>query len=438
MHDLVLENCSLLHKGDVVEAHILLKDGLIEKISKEKIQATGAKTIDCLGKFVFPGLIDPHVHFRFPGNEEKEDWETGSRAALAGGITTVLDMPNNSPPIVTVLSLEAKRKAVAKTAMVNFGFHFGAVPGNENEISTAKKIKSVKIYSAFSTGNLLLESQKSLERVFEIARKKNLVTCVHAENNALNEKNKKRLAKLSDPLIHSRARPAKSEAIAVEQMLLTQKKIKNRIYFCHISSKEGIELIREAKNETDGVFCEVSPHHLLLNEKSIEKLRNFGKVNPPIRSEKDRLALWKAVNDGTVDVIGSDHAPHLSSEKKQPYWQAPSGMPGVQTMLPLLLDACSKKQISLEKISELCSANPARIFGIESKGAVKEGFDADLAVVDLSKTRVIHNRDMFYKCGWTAFNGERAKGAVEKTIVRGEVVFDNGKFLENFFGKEVF
>lgn len=436
MFDLVLENCSIVEKTGVREANIAVRYGNIAKIGREKLE--GKKSVDCRGKTVFPGLIDSHVHFRTPGGEHKEDWKSGSRAALAGGVTCVLDMPNTEPPTVTTGALYEKREKASRLSLVDFGFHFGAAGKNLAEIGKAQRIASVKIYMGLSTGSLLLENAAEIEKLFRFLGKRKIVACVHAESQKVIEKNSKKLGKSSDPLIHPLVRSTEAETSAVEQLIEIRRRAKNPLYFCHISSALGLKLIAEEKEKTPAVFCEVTPHHMFLNEKSLEKLRNFGKVNPPLRKEKDRLALLRGLKTGIVDVVASDHAPHTMQEKKQPYWSAPSGVPGVETMLPLLLDAAAKKNIPIEKIAQVTCENPARIFGVKNKGAVANGLDADLAIVSLEKKSVISNRGMHSKCGWTPFNGRTAIGRVEKTFVRGKMVFDGKKFMESFRGKEVF
>lgn len=436
MFDLTLENCLIVSKNGVQEANIAINGPSISKIGREKFQAK--KTLDCRNKTVFAGLIDSHVHFRTPGDEHKEDWKTASMAALAGGVTCVLDMPNNTPPITTSLALEEKRKKVSSLAIVDFGFHFGATSQNITEIGKVKKIASVKVYTGLSTGSLLLENQSDLEKLFRFLASKKIIACVHAESQAIIEKNSKRLAKTTDPLIHSMVRSTQAEVSAVEQLIEIRKRAKNSLYFCHVSSAQALKLIAEEKEKSEQVFCEVTPHHLFLNEKSLEKLRNFGKVNPPLRKETDRLALLNGLKNGVVDVVASDHAPHTLVEKKLPYWNAPSGVPGVETMFGLLLDTAAKKNIPLQKIAEVCCENPARIFGLKNKGRISEGFDADIAITDTIKKSRISNKEMHSKCGWTPFNGWSTFGRVEKTIVRGKVVFDGKNFLAPFTGKEVF
>ena len=434
--DLLLQNCTVLRKGKPEQSNVSVKNGLIESISSEAVQAK--KTVDCLGKLVMPAGIDVHVHFRVPGATQKEDWKTGSRAALAGGIATVLDMPNNKPAAITGKVLAFKRKTAARDSLCNYGFHFGATPETIGTIAKLVHVNSVKLYMGASTGNLLFGSGAKLKQLFYASKQNNLVVCVHAEDEQLIVENSNRFMKKTDPLIHGMVRSREAEILAVEKALIAQEETGNRLHFCHISCRDSIEMIAEAKEGGRKISCEVTPHHLFLEEKSIEKLRNFGKVNPPLRQQNDVNALWKGIADKTVDVVASDHAPHLPLEKKKSYWSAPSGIPGIETMLPLLFNAASSGRLSLERVNELVCGNPAKIFGIKGKGFLEKGMDADLIVVDLNRKKHVKNEELFTKCGWSPWNGETFKGVVEKTIVRGNIVFDNALFASDFRGKEVF
>ncbi len=436
MNSIALENCKILKYGEFAEENILIENGVIKDISPKNIAAK--KIIDCRGLFLMPGIIDCHVHFRTPGMEEKEDWNTASHASAAGGVTTVLDMPNTLPPTTTISALEGKRKIAQKNSLVNFGFHFGATGGNIAEIGRAQGIGSIKIFTGKSTGSLFLEDSEKIKKVFEVAKKRDFVVCIHAEDQKIILKNEKKFAGKSHPLLHSEIRTAEAESSAIEMVLEIQKKTGNRLHICHLSSKEGVQVLREAKEARAGISCEVAPHHLFLKENDLRALGNFGKVNPSIKGEKDRTALWAGLKDGTIDCIASDHAPHLVSEKKLDYWSAPSGMPGVETLGPLMLDAVLSKKISFEKFLDLACRNPAKIFGIKSKGGLKIGFDADLALFDLEKTHTINSEKLFTKCGWSAFDSLKLKGALAKTIIAGEIVFEDGAFNESFRGKEVF
>ena len=436
MNSFVLENCSIAKAGGLVVENVLIENGVIKEITSKKIPSK--KTIDCHESFLLPGAIDCHVHFRSPGFEEKEGWISGSMAAASGGVTTVLDMPNTNPPTISADALELKRQIAQKSALVNFGFHFGATESNLREIGQALRIASIKIFIGKSTGGLFLGEREKIRKVFGMAKKKNFAVCVHAEDQKIIEKNERRYRDSTDLMNHSKIRTALAESEAIEMVLGIQKTEGNRLHICHVSSKEGVKLLREAKESQPGVTCEATPHHLLLTEKDLPRLHNFGEVNPAIKSERDRAALWSGIRDGTIDCVASDHAPHLVSEKHQEYWSAPAGMPGVETLLPIMVDAAASKKISFEKLISLTSRSPAKIFGIKNKGELKNGFDADIALFGLEKTRTVSNKKLFTKCGWSAFDSLKLKGTLEKTIIGGEIVFGGGIFNKTFRGKEVF
>ena len=432
--DIALNNALILENRKVVERSIGISNGKIRKISTHRIKA--AREIDCFGKLLLSGLIDVHVHFREPGFIHKEGWNSGSRAAVAGGITSVFDMPNTRPQTTTLKALSQKIKLAKKKSYCNFGIHFGATGENIAEIKKAKGIRSIKIYFGSSTGNMLLNDEEKLLEIMEIAKKKDFVVCVHAEDDAIISGNSIKYSK-GNSGVHDKIRSAEAEAAAIVKLLGMRKKSKCRMHFCHISGRKGLLLIAKAKKKSRAITAEATPHHLFLNNKDVGRLGNFGKVNPSIKSEKDRKALWKGIFNGAIDVIATDHAPHTIAEKKRPYRDAPSGLPGIETMLPLLLDAMHKGKVSINEIQTLCSENPAKIFGLEGKGAIKKGFDADLVVVDVMAEKKVENKKLFTKCRWSPWDGQRLKGVVEKTIVGGKVVFENGKVIGKPEGKAV-
>ncbi|MBS3122449.1 amidohydrolase family protein [Candidatus Woesearchaeota archaeon] len=424
---MLLKNCKILdEEGNLISTNILIKNGKIHQINakikpeaqiNENILNKKEKTIiiDCKDKIVFPGLIDSHVHFREPGLTHKEDFFTGSMAAAAGGITTVLDMPNTKPPTLTLKYLKEKRRLAEETCLVNFGFHFGSAINNIEEIKKATQLNNVastKIFMNLSTGNMKIDDEKLLKDIFMSSK----LISVHAEGEKV---------KLAIKLAKNSDRP---------------------VYLCHISTKEEIDYIKKEKtllkinkissNNGFNIFVEVTPHHLFLTK--YDDKDSFTKMKPELTSSYDQKALLDAVNDGIVDTIGSDHAPHTIEEKLK--FEFPYGVPGVETMLPLLLDAANKKLITLKKVQELCCENPARIFGITNKGKIKEGYDADLVIVDLNIEKVIKNEELFTKCKWSPFNGRKLKGCPVMTIVNGNVIFDDNripKIITEHKGKEV-
>ncbi|MBD3164655.1 amidohydrolase family protein [Candidatus Woesearchaeota archaeon] len=382
--------------GKIVKKNICIYKGRIAAIADSCVSGKrGMEKIDCTGKLILPGIIDSHVHFREPGMAQKEDFSTGSKAAAAGGITTVLDMPNNRPPVLTVRELEKKRKIAKKKCLVNYGFHFGSSKDNIREIKKAKNTASTKIFMNISTGDMKIEDENQLENIFRASK----VIAVHAEGSK------------------------------VKQAVELAKKTGKRLYLCHISSETELRYLK--RNKPKNIFIEATPHHLYLKSSKSP----FLDVKPRLKSDKDKQALWKAVSMGLIDTIGSDHAPHTIKEKKSK--NPPSGMPGEETMLPLMLDAVNRRKMALRKLVQLCSENPAKIFGIKNKGCIKEGHDADLTVVDMHLKKKVDSVRFFTKCGWSAFNNKLLKGWPVMTIVNGNIVFDNGKINSKIKGKEV-
>ena len=409
---------------------VLIKAGIIAKIGKHR---DVGKVIDCQGLVLLPGLIDGHVHFRTPGFEYKEDWLTGSRAAAKGGVTAVLDMPNTNPATVDYKALEQKRK-LAQKSLVNFGFHFGATGEN---IPLAKEITGVagiKVYVGSSTGALLLSNPDDLKQLFSNT---NQLFLVHAEDEQFIQEQAEKYKNETNPKIHTKIRAPEAAVRSVAMLLELAEQTGARIHFCHVSTAKELELIAKAKQKGLSVTCEVTPHHLFLTEEEYDKKGNWVKMNPPLRSEVDRQALWQGIKNGVVDTIGTDHAPHTRKEKQKDYWQAPAGVPGVETMLPLLLNVVSQSRLELERLIQLTSTNPAQIFKIQNKGEIKEGFDADLVLVDLNaRSRVIEN-ELETKCGWSPFVDWQLTGWPRKTVVGGNLIYDDHIISNNLTAKEV-
>ena len=388
---LLIKNCRILIKNKVYQKNILIKNGKISKITNKEFKSE--KVIDAKNNFVLPGLIDCHVHFREPGLTHKEDFFTGSMAAAKGGITTVLDMPNTIPPTATISALEEKRKLAAKS-IVNYGFNFGATSDNLSDIKKAKNIAAVKLYMDYTTGDLKINDFGAITEIFKTSK----ITIVHAEGE------------------HAKN--------AVD--ILVKNKIKNHLHFAHISSEK--ELNYATSKKLKNVTIEVTPHHLFMNEKDLQKLGAFAEMKPSLKTENDQKALWNGIKNGTVDTIGSDHAPHLKEEKEKLNY--PFGVPGLETMLPLLLDAFNSNKIDLQTIMRLCCENSAKIFKIKNKGILKEGYDADLVIADLDKRQAVRNEDLLTKSKWSPFEGKILKGWPVTTIVNGNVVYNKGEIFD--------
>ncbi|MEK9182932.1 MAG: dihydroorotase [Patescibacteria group bacterium] len=354
-----------------------------------------------------PGLIDPHVHFRVPGGEHKEDWITGARAALAGGFTTVIDMPNNNPPTTSQIALAEKRKIIDEQLRqagipLHHYFYLGAAADNLDEFGkTREKIIGIKLFMGASTGELLVNKLTDQEKIFQHAAELNLLVAVHAEDEEEIQKQKNKITN-STVVDHSKIRSCAAAVKAVTQAIELAKKHNTRLYICHVSTAEEMKIIKDAKKQGIIIYAEATPHHLFLNESAYAKLGTLAQMNPPLRAPADCAALWQGIADGTIDTIGSDHAPHTLAEKSQPYPASPSGVPGIETTLPLLLTAQRAKKISLEKIIELTYDNPRKIFNLPKND--------DKIIVDLNLEKEVINANLKTKCGWSPFAGWKLTG----------------------------
>lgn len=347
-----------------------------------------------------PSLIDSHVHLRDPGATQKEDFLTGTSAALAGGVTRVLDMPNNPQPTVTREALSQKTQIIKEKAVCDYGFYFGADQNNFSEIKkVVNEVCGLKIYLDSTHGPLLIDNLKTLTEHFKVWPGSKPI-CVHAED------------------------------LSVAKVLGLVTVYRKPVHFCHISQESEISLIKKAKEKGLPVTCEVTPHHLFLIQDDESTLGAFGKMKPPLRAKKDQKALWKAINEGVIDTIGSDHAPHTKEEKLSA--NPPYGVPGIETMLPLLLSAVSEKRLTLEKLVELTSTNPAKIFGLKPDSS-------SWVEIDVNKSYTIENSNLKTKCGWSPFDGMRVTGKVKRVFLRGQKVYENEKVLvKPGFGQGVY
>ena len=377
-------------------------------------------TLDAQGTLtLLPALIDPHVHFRTPGAEHKEDWMTAAKAAIHGGVTTVIDMPNTIPACTTYERLYEKKARIAsqleqvKIPLRHY-LYFGVDRNCLNEISRTKnEIIGLKIFMGSSTGELLLDDDISLEKAFAEAAKNNLLVAVHAEDEETLKKMKDRHPKATDPSFHSIIRCREAAIIAVTKAIKLAEKYRVRLNVLHISTKEEVDIIREAKLRGITVFAETTPQHLFLTIDDYALWGTKVQMNPPIRTQTDQDALWKGLLDGTIDTIGTDHAPHTIAEKELPFGKAPSGIPGIETVLPLLLDAYNKKRITLERIVQLTRYNIEAIFKLPMQD--------DVVLVDLNKTKTVQDENLKTKCGWSPFSGRQLTGWPVYTIVQGQI-----------------
>lgn len=414
-----------------------LADGRVVdvRIEDEHIAAVGSSlegdpTIDATGKLLLPGAIDAHVHFREPGDPHKETWATGSRAAAAGGVTTVIDQPNTEPPTIDGASFDEKAE-LARVSLVDYGINGGVTPEWEpDELCTRPLFALGEVFLADSTGEMGIDADL-FESAVERAAREDAVVTVHAEDaTRFDESARER----DDTDAWSAYRTAEAERTAVERACEVGVRADAPIHIAHASTPEGIDLAAEA-----GATCEVTPHHLLLSRDNLDELDTFGRMNPPLRSEARREEVFERIADGTVDIIATDHAPHTREEKDAGIWDAPSGVPGIETMMPLLLNLARQDALSYEQVRDLTATSPAEIFDLSGKGRIVGGYDADLALYDPGRIREIRGGELHSKPGWTPFEG-REGVFPEVTMVRGEIVYEratDGEYFGEAIGENV-
>lgn len=420
MSDLWLKDCKIVPENIVVS--IKIADGKIEDI--KKISPKREETIDLKGSVVLPGLIDSHVHFRDPGLTYKEDFRTGSSAAANGGFTTVMDMPNTLPPTNTPRDFKDKMKIGLKKSVVDFGLHAGVADVKYIGALARLRPVSFKIFMDLADGDFLMEAFGKIKR----DAVDHLIS-LHAEDQQLvknfTEQAKK---KGSAPELYAQARPALAEIDAVTSGLKLAREFNQKIHFCHISTKKSLKLIKDAQNAGIKVTSEITPHHLFLDSSYLKKFKTLAKTNPPLRDTHNRLEIKDL---DKFNIIGTDHAPHTLKEKEKDIWEAPPGIPNLETTLPLLLTQFNRRNITITQIKRLLCENPARIFNLKNKGFIREGRDADLVVVDLKKEGVIDPHKFHSKAKYSPFEGFKLKGMPVMTLVRGNVVMDNGEILKH-------
>ena len=397
-----------------------------EKIVSTYIKTQKRKLIDGKGYLALPGPIDTHVHFRVPGGEHKETWETGCLSAKFGGVTTVFDMPNTNPALTTVDGIEKKTKHIGNPE-INYRFWFGATPNNISEIIEARKdprIIGVKVYMGSSTGDLLVCEDSDIRKIFLACAEHGITVAVHAEDEALMRKNIASLGRPARVSDHCVIREPQVEISAVRRALKLQRETGCRLYFCHLSTPKSLELVRDAKDSGAEVFTEVCPHHILLSSEKVQGDSGaYFKMNPPLRGAQDIAIMQDYVcREGFVDTIGSDHAPHTREEKEnKEYEKVQSGVPGVQTILPLLLTFMLERFIPIDHFVDLTSRNAAKIFKLGSKGDITHGHDADIVLADTDHERIIQNSEMATKCRWTPFDGYEVCVQPKMVICQGAV-----------------
>ena len=427
--DLLLRRGTLVSHDGIGEADVAIRNGRIAAIGSLS-GASSAQEIDAKGLHVLPGVIDTQVHFREPGLEHKEDLATGTAAAALGGVTAVFEMPNTKPSTSTAAAIEEKLRRAAGRSHTDFAFFAGATGDNTEQLAALERLPGccgIKVFMGASTGDLLVDDDLRLGRILQLGSRR---VAIHAEDEPRLKERKAITTSGGGAELHPVWRDAESAILATKRLLRLARQYGRRVHVLHVTTAEEIELLAQHK---DLATVEVTPQHLTLAAPDCyQQLGSYAQMNPPIRDQRHRDGLWAGLRAGVVDVIGSDHAPHTKEEKAKPYPNSPSGMPGVQTLLPLMLDHVNAGKLSLLRLMDLTSAGPARIYGIAGKGRIAVGYDADFTLVDLKRRQRIEESWLASRCGWSPFTGMVVTGWPVRTILRGQTSMRDGELLGAF------
>jgi len=436
----LIKNCSLVNEGQIRVADVWIEDGLIQKIGQIEDLNDGATVLDGTGKFLFPGIIDGQVHFREPGLTHKGDLYTESKAALAGGVTSFIDMPNTSPNVLSMDILNDKYRIASEQSLANFGFFLGVNGDNLDEVIKldTSKLLGVSDDGLYFTkkGNLLADNPETMEKLFANCK---AVIAIHSEKEQIVEENENQYREKYGENVpvkfHPLIRSEKACYEATKRAIELANKHQARLHILHLTTEAETHLFRnDIPLKEKNITTEVSVHHLWFSDVDYERLGTLIKWNPAIKTEKDKKGLLKALLDDRIDLVTTDHAPHTLEEKQKPYFQSMSGAPMVQHSLNIMLEFYKQGLISLEKIAEKMCHNPAILYHIEKRGFIREGYFADLTLVDLNTSWTVSKENLLYKCGWSPVEGTTFHSSITQTFVNGNLVYNNGRFNENTRG----
>lgn len=433
MYDMILKNGTCVTPSGIMQMDVGIQDGVI--VDMGDLNAAQAKdVIDMTGLHVLPGVIDSQVHFREPGLEHKEDLSTGTAGAALGGVTAVFEMPNTKPSTVTAQDMADKCRRAKDRVWTDIAFFIGAADENVENLPMLERqqgVSGVKIFMGSSTGSLLVRDDATLARVLASGTRR---CAVHCEDEDRLEERFELVRDGAPVSMHPEWRDAETALRATTRLLKLAKGVKRRVHVLHVTTAEEMDLLPQYR---DIATVEVTPQHLTLNDEAYDRIGTRAQMNPPIRAQRHVDALWKAVNQGVVDCIGSDHAPHTLEEKAKPYPNSPAGMTGVQTLVPIMLNHVNEGRLSLERFVDLTSAGPARVFNVARKGRIAKGYDADFTIVDMKAERTITDKWIASRSGWTPYDGKKVTGWPMMTIIRGNVVMHDGELIGDPIGEAV-
>ena len=419
---ILIKNVTAILPSGRALTNLLIEGGLIVSVDAAST-TTAEEVIDATGLVLFPGLIDDQVHFREPGLTHKEDLVTASRACAAGGVTSFLEMPNTKPAAINQSLIEDKYRLAADKSIVNFGFYIGATTTNLESLVDATGVPGIKIFIGSSTGELLVDDQEALERIFAETK---LPICAHCEDETTFRQNQARLGSNLNISDHSKVRDEAAAVIATRRAIDLAKRHQHRFHVLHVSTAAEIPLITD---HADLITAELCPHHWHFNVDDYARLGTLIQMNPSIKTREDNTKLWQALLDGEIQVVATDHAPHTLEEKNQPYPKSPSGLPAVENYFALLLERAARGECTWEQIASWTSDAPARVWSIVGKGRIEVGYDADLVLVDPNQSRTIENSEQFTKSKWSPWAGETLRGWPTRVFVGGRTVYYDGKIV---------
>lgn len=438
---ILIQNATIVNENKIFKGDILIENEIITKISSKIKPTKNIEVINAEGKYLIPGFIDDQVHFREPGLTHKANIATESRAAIAGGITTFIEMPNTVPQATTQDLLEEKFEIAAVDSYANYSFMFGGTNDNLEELlkTDPKKVAGIKLFLGSSTGNMLVDNEEILEKIFSSTK---MIISVHCEDEETIRKNtaiyKEKYGDDIPLKYHPLIRSEEACYLSSSKAIKLAKKTGARLHIFHLSTEKETHLFRnDIPLEEKQITSEVCIHHLWFSDKDYEEKGTHIKWNPAVKTEKDRLGLWKALLDDRIDVLATDHAPHTLDEKNNNYLNAPSGGPLVQHAIIALLEKVKEGVIPIEKAVEKMSHNPAKLFQIEKRGFIKEGYFADIVLIDMNKSQTVSKDNILYKCGWSPFEGTTFSSTITHTFVNGNLIYNNGIFNDEIKGKRI-
>ena len=438
--DLLVRNARIVNDGQILEGDLLVRNGRIERIAAEIAAGDGSRVLEADGRYLLPGMIDDQVHFREPGATHKADIHSESRAALAGGITSYMEMPNTVPQTVTLDALEQKYRLAAERSMANFSFYLGATNDNIESIRALQPNQTcgIKVFMGASTGNMLVDREEVLEAIFRDAP---VLVATHCEDTPTIERNEAAYREKYGEAVPMRCHPEirSAEACYLSSSLAVQlaKKHDTRLHVLHLTTERELSLFEAGPLDDKRITVEACVHHLYFDDQDYDLKDSFIKCNPAIKSRADRDALRRALIEDRIDVVGTDHAPHTLQEKLNSYFDAPAGLPLVQWALPMMLELYHDRLITLEKLVEKVSHGPARLFSIIERGYLREGYWADLVLIDLASPCRVEREAVMYKCGWSPLEGERLRSRVVATMVNGQMAYYEGRVNEAVRGQRL-